>query len=60
MPVVWLHLPMTEWIQQYAKSFVHPDKLQQTVDSFMQDYDKRKEEVKTAQLFLWNLLHPGA
>lgn len=33
-----------KWIQQYTKSFVHPDKLQQTVDSFMQDYDKRKEE----------------
>ncbi|MEQ2217709.1 hypothetical protein XENOCAPTIV_020129 [Xenoophorus captivus] len=37
-------LPATEWIQQYTKSFIHPDKLQLTVDSFMQDYDKRKEE----------------
>ncbi|MEQ2187258.1 hypothetical protein GOODEAATRI_002836 [Goodea atripinnis] len=30
--------------EQYTKSFIHPDKLQLTVDSFMQDYDKRKEE----------------
>ncbi|KAM4717375.1 ribosomal RNA-processing protein 7 homolog A [Anableps anableps] len=33
-----------KWIQQYTKSFIHPDKLQLTVDSFMQDYDKRLEE----------------
>ncbi|XP_012735090.2 ribosomal RNA-processing protein 7 homolog A [Fundulus heteroclitus] len=33
-----------KWIQQYSKSFIRPDKLQLTVDSFMQDYDKRKEE----------------
>ncbi|XP_029914938.1 ribosomal RNA-processing protein 7 homolog A [Myripristis murdjan] len=33
-----------KWIQQYRESFIQPDKLQQTVDSFMQDYDKRKEE----------------
>ncbi|XP_014882421.1 ribosomal RNA-processing protein 7 homolog A, partial [Poecilia latipinna] len=33
-----------KWIQQYTKSIIHPDKLQQTVDSFMQDYDKRQEE----------------
>ncbi|KAM6904838.1 ribosomal RNA-processing protein 7 homolog A [Xenentodon cancila] len=33
-----------KWIQQYKESFVHPDKLQQKVDSFMQEYDKRKEE----------------
>ncbi|XP_071396061.1 ribosomal RNA-processing protein 7 homolog A [Centroberyx affinis] len=33
-----------KWIQQYRDSFIQPDKLQQTVDAFMQDYDKRKEE----------------
>ncbi|XP_038129685.1 ribosomal RNA-processing protein 7 homolog A [Cyprinodon tularosa] len=33
-----------KWIHQYTKSFIHPDKLQLTVDSFMQDYDRRKEE----------------
>ncbi|XP_042361534.1 ribosomal RNA-processing protein 7 homolog A [Plectropomus leopardus] len=33
-----------KWIQQYTDSFIHPDKLQQIVDSFMEDYDKRKEE----------------
>ncbi|XP_069005583.1 ribosomal RNA-processing protein 7 homolog A [Embiotoca jacksoni] len=32
-----------KWIQQYTKSFVHVDKLQRIVDSFMEDYDKRKE-----------------
>ncbi|KAG7216213.1 hypothetical protein INR49_029062 [Caranx melampygus] len=33
-----------KWIQQYTDSFVQPDKLQQIVDSFMANYDKRKEE----------------
>ncbi|XP_074511607.1 ribosomal RNA-processing protein 7 homolog A [Sebastes fasciatus] len=33
-----------KWIQQYTESFIHPDKLQQIVDSFMEGYDKRKEE----------------
>lgn len=40
------HLPLAEWIQQYRESFIPTDKLQQIVDSFMQDYDKRKEEVR--------------
>lgn len=52
-----VYLPMTEWIQQYTESFIHPDKLQQIVDSFMQDYDKRKEEVGTDRLLLWNYFH---
>uniref|UniRef100_UPI0037E86565 ribosomal RNA-processing protein 7 homolog A n=1 Tax=Semicossyphus pulcher TaxID=241346 RepID=UPI0037E86565 len=33
-----------KWIKQYTDSFIQPDKLQQIVDSFMDDYDKRKEE----------------
>ncbi|KAM4531150.1 ribosomal RNA-processing protein 7 homolog A [Odontesthes bonariensis] len=33
-----------KWIQQYTESFIHPEKLQQIVDTFMQGYDKRKEE----------------
>ncbi|KAM9746355.1 ribosomal RNA-processing protein 7 homolog A [Menidia menidia] len=33
-----------KWIQQYTESFIQPEKIQQVVDSFMQDYDKRKEE----------------
>ncbi|XP_040918924.1 ribosomal RNA-processing protein 7 homolog A [Toxotes jaculatrix] len=33
-----------KWIQQYTESFIQPDKLQQIVNSFMEDYDKRKEE----------------
>ncbi|XP_023287371.1 ribosomal RNA-processing protein 7 homolog A [Seriola lalandi dorsalis] len=33
-----------KWIQQYTDSFIQPDKLQQIVNSFMEDYDKRKEE----------------
>ncbi|XP_056144297.1 ribosomal RNA-processing protein 7 homolog A [Lampris incognitus] len=33
-----------KWIQQYRETFVQPEKLQETVDSFMQQYDKRKEE----------------
>ncbi|XP_044036689.1 ribosomal RNA-processing protein 7 homolog A [Siniperca chuatsi] len=33
-----------KWIQQYTEFFIQPDKLQQIVDSFMGDYDKRKEE----------------
>ncbi|XP_034046864.1 ribosomal RNA-processing protein 7 homolog A [Thalassophryne amazonica] len=33
-----------KWIQQYKRSFIQPEKLQQLVDSFMNDYDKRKEE----------------
>nr|XP_020480598.1 ribosomal RNA-processing protein 7 homolog A [Monopterus albus] len=33
-----------KWIQEYTQSFVQPDKLQQIVDSFMEGYDKRKEE----------------
>ncbi|XP_028268254.1 ribosomal RNA-processing protein 7 homolog A [Parambassis ranga] len=33
-----------KWIQQYSDSFILPQKLQETVDSFMEDYDKRKEE----------------
>lgn len=45
-----MHCSSTEWIQQYTDSFFHPDKLQQSVDSFMEGYDKRKEEVR--------ILHP--
>ncbi|KAM8724374.1 ribosomal RNA-processing protein 7 homolog A [Acanthopagrus schlegelii] len=33
-----------KWIQAYTESFIQPDKLQQMVDSFMENYDKRKEE----------------
>ncbi|TDH02617.1 hypothetical protein EPR50_G00154260 [Perca flavescens] len=33
-----------KWIQQYTESFINPDKLQHIVDSFMEGYDKRKEE----------------
>ncbi|XP_070837408.1 ribosomal RNA-processing protein 7 homolog A [Chaetodon trifascialis] len=33
-----------KWIQTYTESFIKPDKLQEIVDSFMKDYDKRKEE----------------
>lgn len=33
-----------KWIQQYTESFIHPEKLQEIVDSFMLNYDKRKEE----------------
>ncbi|KAI3359340.1 hypothetical protein L3Q82_002844 [Scortum barcoo] len=33
-----------KWIQQYSKFFIQPEKLQGIVDSFMEDYDKRKEE----------------
>ncbi|XP_076607863.1 ribosomal RNA-processing protein 7 homolog A [Chaetodon auriga] len=33
-----------KWIQTYTESFIQPDKLQEIVDSFMEDYDKRKEE----------------
>uniref|UniRef100_G3NW42 Ribosomal RNA processing 7 homolog A n=2 Tax=Gasterosteus aculeatus aculeatus TaxID=481459 RepID=G3NW42_GASAC len=33
-----------KWIEQYTQSFCAPDKLQQVVDSFMEDYDKRKAE----------------
>ncbi|XP_041851491.1 ribosomal RNA-processing protein 7 homolog A [Melanotaenia boesemani] len=33
-----------KWIQQYTESFIHPEKLQEIVDSFMQNYDKFKEE----------------
>ncbi|XP_029014593.1 ribosomal RNA-processing protein 7 homolog A [Betta splendens] len=32
-----------KWIQQYRNSFISTDKIQQVVDSFMEDYDKRKE-----------------
>lgn len=47
-----LRFLMPEWIQQYTECFIQPDKLQQIVDSFMVDYDKRKEEVRILQLFL--------
>lgn len=46
---------MPEWIQDYTQSFIQPDKLQQIVDSFMEGYDKQKEEVRTVQLFLHHL-----
>lgn len=35
-----------EWIQKYKASFIETKKLQELVDSFMVDYDKRKEEVR--------------
>lgn len=38
-------LCFTEWIHDYSQSFVQPDTLQQAVDNFMNDYDRRKEEV---------------
>ncbi|XP_068193594.1 ribosomal RNA-processing protein 7 homolog A [Antennarius striatus] len=33
-----------KWMQEYTKSFIEPYKLQEIVDSFIEDYDKRKEE----------------
>lgn len=33
-----------KWIQQYKESLIQPDRLQKIVDSFMENYDKRKEE----------------
>lgn len=51
-----LNLLTPEWIQQYTESFIQPDKLQQIVDSFMEDYDKRKEQVRFLQLVLQH--HP--
>lgn len=44
--------PATEWVQQYTQSFIETEKLQQIVDSFMEDYDKRKEEVRILLVFL--------
>ncbi|XP_063079920.1 ribosomal RNA-processing protein 7 homolog A [Engraulis encrasicolus] len=35
---------LQKWIHQYSRSLVSPDTLQQAVDSFMNDYDQRKEE----------------
>ncbi|KAM9393082.1 ribosomal RNA-processing protein 7 homolog A isoform 2-T2 [Pholidichthys leucotaenia] len=35
---------LQKWIQQYRDSFIQPEKLQEVVDSFMEDYDKRKAE----------------
>lgn len=43
---VCTHFLMPEWTQQYTESFIQPDKLQKIVDSFMEGYDKRKEEVR--------------
>lgn len=33
-----------KWIQQYKDTFIQPDQLQKIVNSFMEDYDKRKEK----------------
>ncbi|XP_030649671.1 ribosomal RNA-processing protein 7 homolog A [Chanos chanos] len=38
-----------KWIHQYTHSFIPPDQLQEAVDSFMNDYDKRKEEEEERQ-----------
>ncbi|XP_029945852.1 ribosomal RNA-processing protein 7 homolog A isoform X2 [Salarias fasciatus] len=38
-----------KWIQQYTESLIQPEKLQEIVDSFMQDYDKRKEQEEERQ-----------
>ncbi|XP_047427739.1 ribosomal RNA-processing protein 7 homolog A [Mugil cephalus] len=38
-----------KWIQQYTESFIQPEKLQQIVDSFMEDYDKRKQQEEERQ-----------
>ncbi|XP_036392095.1 ribosomal RNA-processing protein 7 homolog A [Megalops cyprinoides] len=35
---------LQKWVHQYSQSLVQPDKLQEVVDSFMQEYDKKKEE----------------
>ncbi|TNM97510.1 ribosomal RNA-processing protein 7 homolog A [Takifugu rubripes] len=33
-----------KWIHKYTESFIQPENLQEIVDSFMKEYDKRKEE----------------
>lgn len=38
-----------EWIHKYTESFIQPETLQERVDAFMQEYDKRKEEVRPPQ-----------
>nr|XP_061805482.1 ribosomal RNA-processing protein 7 homolog A [Nerophis lumbriciformis] len=35
---------VSKWIQQYKDSFVDADTLQNVVDEFMKDFDKKKEE----------------
>ena len=52
MTHAWFVSSIPEWIQQYTQSFIESDKLQKIVDLFMEDYDKRKEEVRILQLFL--------
>ncbi|KAM6956962.1 ribosomal RNA-processing protein 7 homolog A [Aplochiton taeniatus] len=38
-----------KWISQYQQSFIQPHKLQESIDAFMQGYDKRKEEEEERQ-----------
>ncbi|CAL8287143.1 unnamed protein product [Boreogadus saida] len=35
---------LQKWAEQYRKSIILPEKLQETVDAFMTDYDLKKEE----------------
>ncbi|KAI4887116.1 hypothetical protein NFI96_018938 [Prochilodus magdalenae] len=35
---------LQKWIREYSQSFVKPEVLQEAVDEFMNQYDKRKEE----------------
>ncbi|XP_023685704.2 ribosomal RNA-processing protein 7 homolog A [Paramormyrops kingsleyae] len=35
---------LKKWIDQYRQSVAYPDKLQEAVDTYMQEYDRRKEE----------------
>lgn len=50
---------MPEWIQKYTESFIQPDKLQQIVDTFMADYDKRKDEVRVQLFVPWGVTYPS-
>ncbi|CAG01658.1 unnamed protein product [Tetraodon nigroviridis] len=38
-----------KWIQKYTESFIQPETLQEKVDTFMREYDKRKEEESERQ-----------
>lgn len=46
-----------EWIHKYTESFIQPETLQERVDTFMREYDKRKEEVRPLQAVFSPLLY---
>ena len=42
---------ITEWCKEYGADYIDPDTLQSHINTYMEDYDKKQQEVSVLKLF---------